>query len=246
MTPPPDKAVKIVLIEDNPEYRRAISMTMERSEGYDLVGKFGSAEQALAELQKFDSETRIDIVLLDLGLPNMQGLESISWIEKHAPAAKIVVITQSDKRADVIEAIRQGAAGYLLKSSSMQEIREAIDTVMQGGATLDPGVAKYLLDQLQSHWPSSLPDCKLSRRELEVLELISRGLLRKEIAKALSISENIVVTHIRHVYDKLNVSNAPAAIRTAYESGILPTKVNPSDAEGKGGKRGKGRKRGES
>ena len=231
MTTAPAQAVKIILIEDNPEYRRAISMTMERSEGYQLVGKFGSAEQALAELQKPDTSNDIDIVLLDLGLPKMQGLESISWIEKYAPAAKIVVLTQSDKRADVIEAIQQGASGYLLKSSSMQEIREAISLVMQGGATLDPSVAKYLLDQIQSRGPSGLSDFNLSARELEVLELISRGLLRKEIARVLSISENTVVTHIRHLYDKLNVSNAPAAIRKAYESGILPVEENPPETD---------------
>ena len=231
MTAAPAQAVKIILIEDNPEYRRAISMTMERSEGYELVGKFGSAEQALAELQKPDISNDIDVVLLDLGLPKMQGLESISWIEKYAPAAKIVVLTQSDKRADVIEAIQHGASGYLLKSSSMQEIREAISLVMQGGATLDPSVAKYLLDQIQSRGPSGLSDFNLSARESEVLELISRGLLRKEIAKALSISENTVVTHIRHLYDKLNVSNAPAAIRKAYESGILPVEGNPPETD---------------
>ena len=117
MTTAPSQAVRIILIEDNPEYRRAISMTMERSDGYELVGKFGSAEQALAVLQKPDAEADIDIVLLDLGLPKMQGLESMGWIEKYAPAAKIVVLTQSDKRADVIEAIRKGASGYLPKSS---------------------------------------------------------------------------------------------------------------------------------
>ena len=186
MTTAPAQAVKIILIEDNPEYRRAISMTMERSEGYELVGKFGSAEQALAELQKPD---------------------------------------------EVRRAIDEGASGYLLKSSSMQEIREAISLVMQGGATLDPSVAKYLLDQIQSRGPSGLSDCNLSARELEVLELISRGLLRKEIARALSISENTVVTHIRHLYDKLNVSNAPAAIRKAYESGILPVEENPPETD---------------
>ena len=224
MTATPPQAVHIILIEDNPEYRRAVSMTMERSDGYELVGKFGSAEQALAELQKPDVSVHIDIILLDLGLPKMQGLESMGWIEKYAPNAKIVVLTQSDKRADVIEAIRQGASGYLLKSSSMQEIREAISLVMKGGASLDPTVAKYLLDQIQSHGSSSLADCHLSARELEVLELISRGMLRKEIAKALTISENTVVTHIRHIYEKLSVSNAPAAIRKAYESGILPIK----------------------
>ncbi|MDG1358622.1 MAG: response regulator transcription factor [Akkermansiaceae bacterium] len=224
MTTAPAQAIKIILIEDNPEYRRAISMTMERSKGYELVGKFGSAEQALAELQRPDAVNDIDIILLDLGLPKMQGLESMSWIEQYAPHAKIVVLTQSDKRADVIEAIQLGASGYLLKSASMQEIRDAISTVVQGGAILDPSIAKYLLDQIQNSGSCSLSGSQLSARELEVLEHISRGLLRKEIARALTITENTVVTHIRHIYDKLSVSNAPAAVRKAYESGILPIK----------------------
>jgi DNA-binding NarL/FixJ family response regulator len=224
MTASPSDTIRIVLIEDNPEYRRALSLAMEHSTGFELVGKFGTAEQALAEMRAGKLSRNVDMVLLDLGLPRMQGLESIPWIQKFAPEARIVVLTQSDKKADVINAIRMGVAGYLLKSSSMESIREGISEVMEGGASIDPEVAMYLLKQIRS------PDAEvtkkvmtpLSKRELEVLDCISKGLARKEIGRKLGIAENTVVSHIRHIYDKLNVPNAPSAISSAYQSGILP------------------------
>ena len=221
MTTAPAQAVKIILIEDNPEYRRAISMTMERSEGYELVGKFGSAEQALAELQKPDASNDIDTVLLDLGLPKMQGLESISWIEKYAPAAKIVVLTQSDKRADVIEAIRQGASGYLLKSSTLNQILDGIRNVVSGGSALTPEIARYLMNQLRNQPAVQTIGKALSERETEVLILLSEGLLQKEIAQRLGVSITTVAYHIKHIYEKLDVANAPAAIGEAYRKGVL-------------------------
>jgi len=220
------KQKRIILIEDNPEYRRAITMAMERSPGYELIGKFGTAEQALAEMRSGTFSPGIDVVLLDLGLPRMQGLESIRWIQKFSPEARIIVLTQSDKKADVIRAIRQGVDGYLLKSSSMEQIREGIIEVMEGGASIDPDVAMYLLKQIREPDADFIeePVTPLSKRELEVLNCISKGLARKEIARKLGITENTVVSHIRHIYDKLNVPNAPSAISTAYEAGILPIK----------------------
>lgn len=221
MTNSQPEPVRIVLIEDNPEYRRAIAMAMERQQGLELVGKFGSAEQALGELQKREAGVTVDIVLLDLGLPKMQGCEAIQWIRKYIPDTHILVLTQSDKEADVVQAIREGAVGYLLKSASMEEIAQAILTVMDGGAPIDSKIARYLLDQIQQEVPVSKQDSELTKRELQVLQHMSKGLARKEIAEALGIAENTVVTHIRHIYEKLQVPNAPAAISTAYQAGIL-------------------------
>lgn len=221
MTASPTNTIRIVLIEDNPEYRRALSMAMERQEGLELVGKFGSAEQALGALQKREAGVTADIVLLDLGLPKMQGCEAIQWIRKYIPDTHILVLTQSDKEADVIQAIREGAVGYLLKSASMEEISQAILMVMEGGAPIDSMIARYLLDQIQQDVPVFKQDSELTKRELQVLQHMSKGLARKEIADALGITENTVVTHIRHIYEKLQVPNAPAAISKAYQSGIL-------------------------
>ena len=221
MTASPTNTIRIVLIEDNPEYRRALSMAMERQEGLELVGKFGSAEQALGALQKREAGVTADIVLLDLGLPKMQGCEAIQWIRKYIPDTHILVLTQSDKEADVIQAIREGAVGYLLKSASMEEISQAILMVMEGGAPIDSMIARYLLDQIQQDVPVFKQDSELTKRELQVLQHMSKGLARKEIADALGITENTVVTHIRHIYEKLQVPNAPAAISKAYQTGIL-------------------------
>jgi len=233
MTASPPATIRIVLIEDNPEYRRALSMAMEHSPGFEMVEKFGTAEQALADLRASGLSKRVDVILLDLGLPKMQGLESIPWLQKFAPEARIIVLTQSDKKEDVIKAIRMGVAGYLLKSTSMEGIREGISEVIQGGASIDPEVAIYLLKQIRE--PDSKiieePERQLSKRELEVLDCISKGLARKEIGRKLGISENTVVSHIRHIYDKLNVPNAPSAISSAYEAGILPVKENPPEAD---------------
>lgn len=226
MTASTAETIKIALIEDNPEYRRALNIAMDHSPGFELAGKFGTAEQALADLRSGNLSQRIDVVLLDLGLPRMQGLESIPWIQKFAPEARIIVLTQSDKKVDVIRAIRLGVAGYLLKSSSMESIRAGIKEVMEGGASIDPEIAVYLLKQIRE--PNAefveVPIAQLSNRELEVLQSISKGLARKEIGEKLSITENTVVSHIRHVYEKLDVSNAPSAISKAYETGILPIK----------------------
>lgn len=226
MTASPPATIRIILIEDNPEYRRALSMAMEHSPGFEMVEKFGTAEQALADLRASGLSKRVDVILLDLGLPKMQGLESIPWLQKFAPEARIIVLTQSDKKEDVIKAIRMGVAGYLLKSTSMDGIREGISEVIQGGASIDPEVAIYLLKQIREPDNKIIeePERQLSKRELEVLDCISKGLARKEIGRKLGISENTVVSHIRHIYDKLNVPNAPSAISSAYEAGILPIK----------------------
>ena len=221
MTASPTNTIRIVLIEDNPEYRRALSMAMERQEGLELVGKFGSAEQALGELHKREAGVTVDMVLLDLGLPKMQGCEAIQWIRKYIPDTHILVLTQSDKEADVVQAIREGAAGYLLKSASMEEIAQAILTVMEGGAPIDSKIARYLLEQIKQDVPVFKQDAELTQRELQVLQHMSKGLARKQIADALGITENTVVSHIRHIYEKLQVPNAPAAISIAYQTGIL-------------------------
>ena len=226
MTASPPATIRIILIEDNPEYRRALSMAMEHSPGFEMVEKFGTAEQALADLRASGLSKRVDVILLDLGLPKMQGLESIPWLQKFAPEARIIVLTQSDKKEDVIKAIRMGVAGYLLKSTSMEGIREGISEVIQGGASIDPEVAIYLLKQIREPDNKIIEETErqLSKRELEVLDCISKGLARKEIGRKLGIAENTVVSHIRHIYDKLNVPNAPSAISSAYEAGILPIK----------------------
>jgi len=216
--------IRIILIEDNHEYRRAISIALSRTDNYQLIAKYGTAEQALRELQNNHQLNNIDIILLDLNLPNLSGIDSIEWIRQYAPNTRIIILTQSDRKEDVIAAIKKGATGYLLKSSNIRQIKDAINTALEGGASLDGKITHHLMDQILEFSPSLVVHEDLSERELQVLQLLSQGDTKKEIGDSLNISPHTVATHVKNIYIKLGVLNGPAAISKAYEAGILPLK----------------------
>lgn len=222
-----NKKISIMLVEDNPDYREVLELAIETEPTMELAGTFGAAEIALRSLLDKDNTRSPEIILLDLNLPAMSGIEALPWFNKHAPDTKIIILTQSNAEADVIAAIEQGAAGYLLKSSTVAQIKKSIRNVLKGDAPLDAGVAKYILEALQNKTLKNKLDRELSPRELEVINLLSKGLVKKEIGDKLNITYGTVATHIRSIYDKLNVINAPSAISKAYEAGILP--VTPED-----------------
>ena len=212
---------KIMLVEDHPEYREVIELTLSREPNMELTSQFGTAERALRHAQDANHSDRPDVILLDLNLPGMSGLESISWFKDYTPKTKVIVLTQSDKEADILRAIKLGASGYLLKSSSVAQIKEGIKTVMNGGASLDSSLAKFILNTVKSNISESGTTQALSNREMEVLTLLAKGDSKKEIAAQLGISNTTVITHVGHIYEKLNARNAPAAIAKAYQVGIF-------------------------
>jgi DNA-binding NarL/FixJ family response regulator len=215
------KKIRILLVEDHPEYREVIEMLLGREPDMELLAQFGSSEGALQRLQEQPRRLEPDVILLDLNLPGMSGLDVLPLFGKAAPAARIIILTQSNKEADVLRAITLGASGYLLKSSSRKQVTDGIRTVMAGGATLDAGVARFILKSLQERLPKADAAPQLSRRELDVLALIAEGLAHKEIAGRLNIGSTTVVTHINHIYEKLNVANAPAAVDKAHRFGLF-------------------------
>ncbi len=214
--------IHIMLIEDHPEYREVIELALNKEPDMEISGTFGSAEGALNRLQH--GNVRTDLILLDLNLPGMNGLDALPLLAEAAPEVKVIILTQSDKERDVLRAITLGAAGYLLKSGSRLQITAGIRLVMAGGATLDAGVARFLLKTVQTRLPQQQQSAKetlLSKREMEILSLLAEGLLQKEIAFKLDISNTTVVTHINHIYQKLHVTNAPSAINKAHLSGLF-------------------------
>lgn len=214
--------IRIMLVEDHAGYRETIATALELEDNMELVGQYGTAEIALRKLQSSTESELPDVILLDLNLPGFHGLEAMPWISQYAPKAKTIVLTQSDNVPDINRAITQGAAGYLLKSATLREIIDAIQTVVDGGASLDPDVARYILNSFQTPKNNAeQPDKGLSQRELETLELIGQGLAKKEIADKLDISITTVAYHVKHIYEKLNVANAPAAVDRAHRLGIL-------------------------
>ena len=234
-----NQPTKVIIIEDNPEYRNVLQIAFRGNQDIELTGVYGSAEEALQPLERAPEESeKADIILLDLNLPEMSGLDAMQHLFELMPDTPIIVLTQSKSENDVVTAIQNGASGYLLKSSTLEQITECIKVVVEGGAQIDSKGAKYILNQLASNDPvtegklEGEPESKadkghtLSKREMEVLNLLAKGMVKKEIAAALHISYFTVSAHIRHIYEKLNVINGPAAISTAYQEGILPVQKN--------------------
>ena len=213
--------IKVLLVEDHAGYREVITRTLANSSHMELVHQFGTAEIALREVQKLSENSTPDVLLLDLNLPGMSGLEAIPWFKKYSPNSQIIILTQSDKEADVLSAISQGASGYLLKSATARQIKDAIEVVSEGGASLDPSVARFLLDRLKKQPQETAPEKALSSRELEILSLLGEGMVKKEIANHLEIGVTTVAYHIKHIYQKLEVQNAPAAVAKGYKTGLL-------------------------
>lgn len=210
---------QIILIEDNPDYRDTLALTVNMEPDMEISDTFGAAEIALRTLQ---NSVQPDLILLDLSLPGMSGLEAIPWLQQYCPGTKIIALTQSNKEADVLRAIALGINGYLLKASTIKQIKEGIRSVMDGGTLMDPEVAGYLAKAIKNRPAQVRLAEPLTSREVEILALVGEGLQKKEISEQLLISYATVATHIRHIYEKLQVENAPAAITKAFKAGILP------------------------
>jgi DNA-binding NarL/FixJ family response regulator len=214
--------IRVMLVEDNPRYREVIALALKQEPGIHLTSEFGTAEIALRSLRDKSNGELPDLVLLDLRLPGMDGLEALPQFLAAAPEAKIMILTQSDNEADVLRAISMGASGYLLKSSTVTTITDGIRTVIKGGASLDAGVARFIINTLKTRLSKGSSEGLLTDRQMEILTLLGEGLLKKEIADHLKISYATVDEHIAHIYERLGVRNAPAAVNKAHLLGLFP------------------------
>ncbi|MGJ8642001.1 MAG: response regulator [Luteolibacter sp.] len=214
------KDIHLLMVEDHADYREGIRLALETQSDFVLTQIFGTAEHAL---RSFEQDQSAEIILLDLNLPGMSGLEAIPWFRKYSPDVKIIILSQSNQESDVLQAIQLGATGYLLKEATLDQIVEGIRNVSIGYSTLDPSVAKFILKTLQTtnHSPDSNSEQLLSKREVEVLQMISEGLIKKEIAEKLDVEVTTVATYVTRIFNKLDVVNAPAAVAKAYRKGLI-------------------------
>ena len=212
--------ISILLVEDSASYARVIQRALGGDPKIGKVIQVGTAEMALRNLDN-PAEELPDLILLDLSLPGMDGIEAIPHFQRTSKESKIIVLTQSDREEDVLKAVSSGATGYLMKSSTSRQILEAVHSVMAGKAALDSEVSKYVLDALQKQPPKIELEQNLSKREMDTLILMAEGLSRKEIADRMGIGITTVVTNINRIYTKLEVNNAPAAVSKAYRSNLL-------------------------
>jgi DNA-binding NarL/FixJ family response regulator len=219
MNPNPSNAKAVVwLIEDHADTRRVLARVLNRDATMQCPCAFASCEEALAQLR---SQSPPDVILLDVGLPGMNGIEGIGPLKALAPAAHIIMLTVFDDQDKVFKAICAGASGYLLKSADEVAIADAVHEVLRGGAPINPRVARMVLNMFASQTPAPRQDYGLSAREQEVLELTVRGLVKKEIAEQLTLSYHTVDHHLRSIYTKLQVHTRGGAVAKAISERIL-------------------------
>ena len=201
--------IRVCIVEDVDEVREGLVSLIRFDERFEFLEAFADAENAINPLKKWQP----DIVIMDINLPGMSGIACIRAIKPACPETQFMMFTIYDNDEKVFEALAAGANGYLLKKTPFAKIGEALVELQEGGAPMSTHIARKVLDQMR---PSDPDSSQLSPREQDVLGLLSRGLLYKEIAGQLGISSNTVRQHIHNIYRKLHVQNRTEAINKTY------------------------------
>jgi DNA-binding NarL/FixJ family response regulator len=201
-------AIAVSIVEDDPQARKIIAGWIGGASGFRLAGEWGDAESAL----KLLPEKQPDVVLMDINLPGMNGVEAVRKLKAALPATQFVMLTVYEDADHIYNALSAGATGYLLKQTPREELLSALDDVYRGGSPMTSNIARKVV-QAFKHTPVPVPEGEeLSPREQEVLELLARGYLYKEIAERLNISVPTVNTYIRRMYEKLHVRSRAQAV----------------------------------
>ncbi|HKA68379.1 MAG TPA: response regulator transcription factor [Actinomycetes bacterium] len=214
--------IRVLVVDDHVLFRRGLQMVLAQEPDIDLVGEAGDGAQAVSQA----ADLLPDVVLLDIRMPKRSGIEACAGIKEVVPSARILMLTISDEEADLYDAIKAGASGYLLKEISTDEVSAAIRAVAGGQSLISPSMASKLLSEFASMIKTKdereqVPAPRLTDRELEVLRLVARGMNNREIAKELFISENTVKNHIRNILEKLQLHSRMEAVVYAVREKIL-------------------------
>src|SRR5438093_7867228 len=191
----------VSIVEDNEQLRTTLARILNRAEGFRCLSAYGDAESALDGLPKDCPE----VVLMDINLPGMNGVECVRQLKQRLPKLQIVMLTVYEDTENIFQALTAGAAGYLLKRTKSAELLEAIREVHRGGSPMTTHIARKVTQSFQKTGASPQPTENLSEREQQVLDCLSQGFLYKEIADKLGISYETVHTYIRRIYEKLQV-----------------------------------------
>jgi DNA-binding NarL/FixJ family response regulator len=204
--------IGLLIVDDHPVVRDGLRGMFAGDDRFAVLGEAGDGREALAVARSVSP----DVVLMDLRMPEMDGVTAIRALREQGSAARVLVLTTYDTDRDVLPAIKAGATGYLLKDTPREELFRAVTAAHRGESVLSPAVAGRLMGTLRS--PVKEP---LSAREIEVLTLIARGNSNREAASLLYLSEATVKTHLLHAYAKLGVRDRAAAVAAAFEQGLL-------------------------
>lgn len=206
------RAVRVVLVDDHPVVRAGIIGMLAAEPDIDVVGEAGTGTEALRVVAAVDP----DVVLMDLRMPDLDGVEATRALRERDNPPRVVILTTYDTDADILRAVEAGATGYLLKDAPRQELAEAVRAAARGQTVLSPPVAAKLVSRMRGADASAL-----TSREIDVLGLVARGLTNAQIGRALLIAEATVKTHLLRAFAKLGVDDRTAAVTTAISQGII-------------------------
>ena len=217
---PKTTAVRILIVDDHPVVRNGLAAMLGTQSDFQVVGEAGSGIEALEIVRNHQP----DVVLLDLEMPELDGVETLKLLRSDYPKAKVIIFTAFDTDERIVSAVQAGAKGYLLKGSPRDNIFQAIRVVSEGGTTLEPIVTSKLMNHIANRESASadrnLID-PLTDRETEVLELLAQGKTNNEIAESLVISQRTVKFHVSSILKKLGASNRTKAVTLASQYGLI-------------------------
>ena len=214
--------IRVLVVDDHALFRRGLQMVLQAEDDIVVVGEASDGTEAVDQA----SQTTPDVVLMDVRMPRRGGIDACTAIKDTVPSAKIIMLTISDEEADLYEAIKAGASGYLLKEISIEEVATAIRQVHDGQSLISPSMATKLLTEFASMIKKTdtrqqVPTPRLTDREMEVLKLVAKGLANRDIARQLFISENTVKNHVRNILEKLQLHSRMEAVVYAVREKLL-------------------------
>ena len=217
--------MRVLVADDHSLFRDGIVSLLEAA-GFEVVGQVGDGREALTETRRLNP----DVVLLDISMPEMNGLEALKLLREESPDVHVVMLTVSEDDSDLLEAIQAGASGYLLKSLSAEAFIELLKGLERDEAAISSQTTARLIKSIGTQTASKHePFEKLTEREVGLLRLVADGLSNRAIAQELSISENTVKYHMKNIFQKLNAQNRTEAVTLAMQSGILGAQITQND-----------------
>lgn len=209
--------IKVIIFDDNDSLRDSVAMLLHDSNDFTLVGSYSHCLDVVENIE----QTTPDIVIMDVDMPGMNGIEGVKLIRKNFPTVQILMLTVFDDDEKVFAAIKAGATGYILKNAEPKSLLQAISEVYNGGVPMTPGIARKVLHQFQTILPEEEKDYHLSIREKEVLNLLVNGLSYKMIAGKLNITYDTVRAHMKKIYEKLHVASMTEAVAKAISQKLF-------------------------
>jgi len=200
--------ITVSIVEDNDKLRETLTRVLNRADGFRCVSQYANAEDALKDLP----QAKPNVVLMDINLPGMNGVECVRQLKKTTPEIQAMMLTVYEDTENIFDALAAGASGYMLKRTASRELLEAIQEVHRGGSPMTAHIARKVVQSFQRSAAAEAQTESLSEREQQVLDLLSQGLMYKEIADKLSISYETVHTYIRRIYEKLQVRTRTEAV----------------------------------